>query len=430
MRGDPSSPVRLVVCGFGHRSSPAALRERLFVADEEAIGFLADLRAIGIDQAVLLSTCDRVEIQGAAADPGQFTQKVLGVFARRSGLETGEIGKAAHVFNGDEALRHIFAVAASLDSQIVGEPQVLGQVKEAHRRSRDAGLLGPELDAALQAAYGAAKRIRSTTALGERPVTLASAAVQVARDVHGDLSGCSGLLIGPGDMGELLVEHFRAAGLRQLTVTGPNPTRVEAMARALECHVEAYATLPVALGTADIVIAALGSGQHAVTASMVEMALRRRRRRAILFLDLGVPADVEPAIEPLDGAFRYDLDDLERVAMSGRLSREAASAEAWAIVDVELAAYTRARAGRDAVPIIMALRNRFEAERARVLLEAGNDPARATELLINRLLHDPSQALRQIAASADPKTRLDVERLLSELFAIRSDNRSDEEPKP
>jgi glutamyl-tRNA reductase len=420
MSGMSETSIRPVVVGFGHRLASAALRDRMFVEDREIEGVLADLRALGITQAILLSTCDRVEVQGAATDPAAFAQSVLRLFAARSLIATEELGRQAHYLVGEEAVRHMFAVAAALDSQVIGEPQVLGQVKEAHRRSRDAGLLGPELDVILQAGYGAAKRARSETALGERPVTLASAAVQVARDVHGELTGCTALLLGSGDMGELLAEHFRAAGLKRLSVTGPNVARSEAMARQLDCHVAVFDPLLPTLIPADIVITAAGTGRFSITAEMVDEALRRRRRRAMLLVDLGVPADIDPAVEPLDGAFRYDLDDLERVAMSGRASRETAAAEAWAIIDAELAAFSRARAGRTAAPAITALRRHFEAHRARVLIEAGGDAVRATELLINRLLHEPSETLRRLAAEAatDPATRRTTERLIYDLFGI------------
>lgn len=420
MSGVSGTRLRPVVVGFTHRTATAALLDRLFVEDGEMTGFLADLRAAGLTQAIVLSTCDRVEVQGAASDPAAFARILLSVFAARSGLGADALGRQVRFLEGDEALRQIFAVAAALDSQVLGEPQVLGQVKEAHRRARDAGLIGPELDSTLQAAYGAAKRARSETALGERPVTLASAAVQVAHDVHGQLTGCAALLVGPGDMGELLIEHFRGAGLKRLTVTGPNAARSEALARQLDCHVAAFEALSEALAPADIVITAAGTGRFSITAAMVDAALRARRRRAMLLLDLGVPADIDPAVEPLDGAFRYDLDDLEHVAMSGRASRETAAADAWAIVDAELAAFARERAGRTAAPAITALRRHFETQRARVLIEAGGDAVRATELLINRLLHEPSEVLRRLAAeaAADPAARRDAERLLHELFGL------------
>ena len=429
MSGLSETGIRPVVVGFGHRLVSPALRDRLFIEDAELNGVLAELRGAGLTQAVVLSTCDRVEVQGAAADPPAFAQAVLRILGARGGMPAEELGRQAHYLVDREAVRHMFAVASALDSQVVGEPQVLGQVKEAHRRSRDAGLIGPELDLLLQAAYAAAKRVRSETALGERPVTLASAALQVARDVHGEFAGCAALLIGAGDMGELLVEHFRGAGLKRLTVTGPNAARNEALARHLDCHVAPFESLLPALEAADIVVTAAGTGRFIVTADVVREALRRRRRRAMLLVDLGVPADIDPAVEPLEAAFRYDLDDLERVAMSGRASRETAAADAWTIIDAELASFARERAGRTAAPAITALRRHFEAHRARVLIEAGGDAVRATELLINRLLHDPSEALRRLAAeaAADPAARRAAEALVYELFGIERDKGEESE---
>lgn len=420
MSAASTSEIRTVIVGFGHKSSPAELRDRLFIADGEIDGFLADLRANGVGQAIVLSTCDRIEVQSAAADPAKVAEVFVRLLAGRSGIAATELGRSVSYLAGDEALRHIFAVAASLESQVVGEAQVLGQVKEAHRRARDAGMIGPELDGALQAAYSAAKRVRHETAIGERPVTLASAAVQVARDVHGDLSGSTLLLIGAGDMGELLIEHMRAAGIRQVLVSGPNTNRMTDLARSFNAHFTPFEPLARALADADIVVSAAGMGRYLITAPDAAEALRLRRRRSILFLDLGIPTDIDPAIEPLDGAFRYDMDDLERVALSGRVSREQAAAEAWAIVDAELAALARDRAGRSAGPAITALRRHFEAHRARVLLEAGGDAARATELLVNRLLHEPSETLRRLASETNsrPEARAELEHLIGELFGL------------
>jgi glutamyl-tRNA reductase len=410
--------LRLVVIGADHRSSAQGLRDRLFLEEGDFADFLAALKRAGLAQAIVLSTCDRVEVQAAHENPDAVAPAIAAALGARASVPSGEIMRALYVLRDDAALRRIFGVAASLESQIVGEPQVLGQVKEAHRRAQAAGLMGPELEASLKAAYAAAKRVRSETAIAERPVSLASAAVQLARDVHGELARCTGLLVGAGDMGELLIEYLKRGGLRHLVVTGANAIRAADMARGLAGHVAPFARLADALSEADIVVTAAGTGEFAITAQMTEAALRRRRRVPIFFIDLGVPADVEPAVERLDGAFRYDLDDLERLATSGRATREAEAAAAWAIVEDEIAAFLRARAERVAVPAIMALRHRFEAARARALADAGGDPARATELLVNRLLHAPSEALRRLAAGASAEDRARAERLLAELFRL------------
>lgn len=408
------SGARLCVVGANHKTASSALREALFVPEGEMRGALETLKRAGLRQVLLASTCDRTEAQFAVDDPDAAEHAILAALAPRAGLAAEALRKHCYAHRDAAALRHLFAVACSLDSQVVGEPQVLGQIKGAHRLAREMGLAGPELDAALDHAYAAAKRVRSETAIGERPVSLAAAAASVARDVHGDLAKCQGLLIGAGEMGEMLVEHFKRAGLARLAVAASSRARAEDIARRLGAHVADMADLTEALAGADLVFSAMGAGKHTIAATQAEAALKRRRRRPILFLDLAVPDDVAREVETLDGAYRYGIDDLEGLALKGRAEREASLAEAWAIVDVELAAFARHGAARAADPAIVALRRRFESERARALAET-QDPARATELLIHRLLHAPSEALREIASS-DPETRDAAEKLVARLF--------------
>jgi glutamyl-tRNA reductase len=430
--GAAAGEARLFVAGVDHRSSPLELRDRVFITEAEMTGILAELRRSGIEQAIILSTCDRIEVQGAHRDPDAAAAVVIRLLAARAREDEGALRPRAYVHTDAAALRRIFGVASSLDSQVLGEPQVLGQIKAAHALARAARMTGAELDTALQGAYVAAKRARSETAIGQRPVTLASAALQLARDVHGDLARCTGLLIGTGELGELLVEHLKAAGLRGLTIMHPALARAEAAARRLSCHVAPFEQLEKRLVDADIVVTALGSGGHVISLQVMERVMVQRRRRAVFLVDLGIPADTDPAVERIDGVFRYDLDDLEHVTMSGRASRGAAAAEAWAIVEQELAAFARSRAEREAVPAIVALRRHFETVRAQVLRQANGDAVRATELLVNRLLHDPSEALRRIASGEgeDLTDAALAERLVAALFRLDDDAAShDEESK-
>lgn len=410
----PTARPRLCVVGANHKTASSSLRDALFVPEAEMRGLLESLKRAGLRQAVAMSTCDRTELQIAADDPEAACAAVLAVLAQRGGMDPDELRRSFYVAAGDEALRHVFAVAASLDSQVVGEPQVLGQLKAAHRLSREMGLTGPELDAALEHAYAAAKRVRSETAIGERPVSLAAVAAQVARDVHGDLASCAGLLIGAGEMGETLAEHFLRAGMRTLQVTAPSAARAGDLARRLGGTAVSFDALDEALAGADLVFAALGRGRDTLDAGRVKAALKRRRRRPILLLDLAIPEDIARAVEKLDGAFRYAIDDLEGLALKGRTEREASLAEAWKIVDGELDAFRRQGAARAADPAIVALRRRFESERQRVLAET-QDAGRATELLIHRLLHAPSEELRALTRG-DPETREAAEQLVARLF--------------
>ena len=311
---------------------------------------------------------------------------------------------------------------------MIGEPYVLGQVKASHRAARDAGMSGKELEAVLQAAYGAAKRVRTETAIGERPVSTAAAAVELARGVHGDLGRCGGLLVGTGDMGELVAEALLAGGLGHFVVVHPRAGRAEAMARTLNCHVAPFEDLARALADGDILVTALGARRSIVTAEMVKAALKSRRKRPVLLVDASIPGDIDTAVERLDGAFLYDLNDLEGVAMRGRASRENEAGAALDIIDDEVARFLRGRAARAAVPTLTALRRHFEAAREAAIADAAGDAEKATRLLINRLLHGPSEALREIAAlGSEGATDLrGAERALNRLFRLGDSAPEDE----
>jgi glutamyl-tRNA reductase len=414
------APAQYIVVGANHRSSSVGLRDTIFVEDAAAPALLRQLAERGVSQALIISTCDRVEVHGLAPDPEAAQAVVARALAGRAGLDAATLLPQLFLSTGEAALRHIFAVAASLESAVVGEPQVLGQVKAAHRIARNAGLIGPELEAALQASYAAAKRVRTETAVAEGPVSIVATAVELAREVHGELGPLSGLLIGTGDMGQLMAEALTQAGLGRVTVTAPSLGRAEALARQLGGHYAAFETLAAALTGADVVIASAGTGRYLVTGEMMEQTLRRRRRRPVYLIDLGVPSDIEPAVNRVDDAYLYDLGDLERAALAGQANRMAAAEAAWRILDEELAAFMQARAERAAVPTLTALRRHFEQVREEVLSETpGADAGEATRLLVNRLLHLPSEALRALAAEKDVAGHHALaERLVRRLFRL------------
>ena len=410
----------LVLVGASHRSASAALRERLFVDEAEFGDVYRRLRAAGVGQALVLSTCDRVEVHAVSDDADAAARSITGVLAARSGLDPVELSASLYSLAGKAAARHLFAVAASLDSLVIGEPHVLGQVKTSHRIANAAGMAGGELGFLLQAVYEVAKRVRSETALGARPVSIAAAAVEVAREIHGSLGARGALLIGVGEMGELVARQLRDAGLGRLMVTHQAMGRAEALARRLDANVQPIEALADGLAAADIVITTVGLGAHIVTREMMLTVLKRRRMRPVFVIDLAVPPDADPAVSDLDGAFVYDTGDLEGVARAGLAEREAAEEEAWRLIEDGLAAYLRGRSARAAAPAVVALREHFEAARERVLDEVdGSGAAAATRLLINRLLHGPSEALREIASGDENGAeRAAAERLLDRLFRL------------
>lgn len=405
--GDTARLGRFHIIGLDHRTCPDPVRETLFVADEEVAAFLARLRAAGIDEAIALSTCDRVEVHAITDAADRLAGTVADALAAPTHFEADAIRPILTHHGGLDAVRHLFRVAGSLESQVVGEPQVLGQVRAAHRMAEAHGMVGRELERLYRAAYGAAKRVRSETTIAEGPTSLAAAAVRVARRVHGDLSGVGVVLVGTDDMALLLAETLRQTGVADIIVIDRNPKRADAAARDLGGHVGEHETRAAALRNADILIAASADGRYTVTEEMIRSAIRARRHKPMLIVDLAVPADVEPAVERVDEAFLYDLDDLERLALEGLSGRDAAVSDAEAIIEQDIARLIGDLAARDAGPLIRDLRTAFEEQRQRVLREnPGIGAEEATRLLTNRLLHRPSEMLRALAAEdgVDPRT--------------------------
>ncbi|MDH5749371.1 MAG: glutamyl-tRNA reductase, partial [Rhodospirillales bacterium] len=339
-----------LVVGANHRSSSLALRDRLFVEDADLPVFFGKLQDAGIDQAVVLSTCDRIEVHSVEENHQALDEvhletagKIVSVLAGRAGATAEELESQLYVLRGEAAVRHVFAVTSSLDSLVIGEPQVLGQIKAGHRMSRDAGMT-KNLEPIFQAAYAVAKRVRTETEIGRRPVSIAATAVQSVRDLHGDLDRCSGLLIGVGEMGELVAEQLVSSGLGQLTVIHPMENRSGTLARKLGCHAAPMEALAGLLPGADIVLTALGKRQHVLTADMVSGALKARRHKPMFLVDTAIPGDIEPAVSRLEEAFLYDLGDLEHIALQGLASREMESKAAWNIVDVEVSRFLHGQA--------------------------------------------------------------------------------------
>lgn len=409
----------LLVIGLNHRNAPPGVGEDVFVDEIDRAPLLADIRAAGLDQAMVVATCERLEVVAIAADRERSEEALTRLMARWTGTEIAQLRGRLTVHHDVAALRHLFAVASTLDSVTLGEPHILGQIKDSHRAACEAGLVGGELERAVQAAYGVAKRVRRETALAQHPVSIAAAAIKVARQVHGDLRRATALLLGLGEMAELMTAQLRGAGISDLAVAHPVQRRAEAAARRISAHVRAWEDLESALAQTDIVVATLGDGRYTITEAMLSRVLKRRRQRPMFVMDAAVPGDVEPAVEGLDPAFVYDLGDLEQVAQEGRAQRESAALAAWRIVDAELDAFQRRQKTRDAAESMIALRTHLEALRQEVMANGQLDADAATRLLVKRLLAEPTQALRE-AAGRDEAERLELERSLRRLFRIQA----------
>lgn len=426
MAADPRCPLQIAVVGGNHQSSSLAIRDRLFVEETANVEVLQALRQAGILQAVVISTCDRTEVAFVHEDAAAASRLATQVLAAHAGLPVEQLAPALYTLIGEDAVHHLFRVASSLDSQIIGEPHVLGQVKTSHRSAHQAAMTGGELEAVLQAAYVAAKRVRTETGVGQRPVSIASAATEMARRLHGDLARCAALVLGVGEMGQFIAETFAGHGLGHLTVTHPQQARAETAARALGCHLAPYPSLPRCLQDADIVIASLGERRATLTPDLARSVLRQRRYKPIFAIDAAIPGDIDPAVDTIDGVFRYTLVDLERIAMEGRAHRETEVPAALRIIDEAVASFVRDRAERSAVPVLTALHRHFEKARVDALDDAGGDADKATRLLVARLLHRPSQALRALAADGGNDDRGTLERTVGKLFGLGKDGPEDQ----
>jgi len=379
---------------------------------------LQKLQSVGPAEGMVIATCERLDFVALPASSGEILDPLQNLLAECAREDRSAMQQQSYQHRGEAAVRHLFAVAASLDSQIIGEPQVLGQVKECHRIAAGAGMTGPVLEPLLQAAYGAAKCVRRETPVAEHSVSMASSAMQVARTIHGDLRRCNVLMLGTGEMGELLAGEFDEAGVAGLVVMHEFESRAEAVAHRLAAHYRPWSEISDALSESDIVICDRGAGRWTLTHRLLTEALKRRRRHPIFVVDAGLPSDVDPAAADIEDAFVYDLDDLESVARKGQATREVATTLAWKVLGRELARFLQERAARTAAPTITALRSHFEEVRREVLAESRGDAEQATHALVQRLLHNPSEAIRQAVAQGGGT---DLEEIAMRLFGLSGD---------
>lgn len=391
------SPRPLIV-GSNHTTGNLSLRDRLFVEDPDVPMFLEKLKSRGLDQATVMSTCDRVDVATISDDIETTAQAIKETLAEHAEITVDELDGAIYVHADQSAITHLFRVASSLDSVVVGEPQVLGQLKACHRMARDSEMISGYLDNLFQASFAVAKRVRTETSIGERPVSIASVAIGITRDVHGDLSRVHAVTLGNGDMGEVVAREMMRAGVSNMLIADMGGRSAHDLAKRMEVPHVLPEELADALASADVIIAAVGGREKHLTADMVRTALKARRYRPQFIVDAALPGDVEPAVDRLDDAFLYDLGDLERLAMEGLQSREIEAASAHAIVNEEVDAYLRGKRARSAVPALVSLRRHVASLREEALMEAGDDAEKATHLLIQKLLHTPSERLREIAA--------------------------------
>ncbi|MDX1484870.1 MAG: glutamyl-tRNA reductase, partial [Alphaproteobacteria bacterium] len=312
---------RLIVGGVDHLTAGQGLRDRLFVEEAALADFYKRLGQAGLDHGVLLSTCDRIEVVALAEDPDRGAAAIRRTLAEGAGVPEEALAESFFVRTGAEALGHFFSIAASLESQILGEPEVLGQVKAAHRLAAAHADPGADLTTVFEAAYSVAKRVRNETAIGENAVSIAAAGCQVAREVLGRFEGARAIVVGAGELGVLVAEKLKDQGLADIWVADPLAPRGEALAARLGAHRLDMADLGHALDGMDVILTGLGGAVPVIGRDDVAAALKKRRFRPIFLLDAAVPSDVEASVGDLDEAYLFTVHDLERIALSGQEKR-------------------------------------------------------------------------------------------------------------
>jgi glutamyl-tRNA reductase len=409
------------ILGINHRTAPVALREKVAFSEERLLAALHALRQeAGVAEAVILSTCNRTELYWAGSASGAE----LSLWLERHHGNDLDLASSLYVHQESRAVEHAFSVASGLDSMVLGEAQILGQLKDAYRVAQKAGSTGPSLNKLFQAAFSAAKRVRSETRIGENAVSLASATVSLARRVYSDLSAHTALMVGAGDMNALAARHFISAGVKRMVIANRSLGRAQALAAELKAHAVGLDALDHELTQADIVITCTASPVPLITKAAAEGAIRARRRRPIFMVDLAVPRDIDPGVADLEDVYLFSIDDLQQLIDENKQQREVAAGGARLVIDEEVARFLTESRAKDAGPAIRALRDQAEGirsntvEQARRLLAAGKSPEEVIEYLAstltNRLLHTPTQALRQAAELSDSTLAEALTRLLSE----------------
>ena len=412
--------MQLLTIGINHHTAPVALRERVAFPLEQIKPALATFKDIWLGptartapEAAILSTCNRTELY-CATDDHAVREAAIQWFSRYHNLPVSELAPHVYALPQSEAVRHAFRVASGLDSMVLGETQIVGQMKDAVRTASEAGALGTYLNQLFQRTFAVAKEVRSTTEIGAQSVSMAAAAVRLAQRIFDKVANQRVLFIGAGEMIELCATHFAAQQPRELVVANRTAERGARLAGRFNGRAIPLSELPARMHEFDIIVSCTASTLPIIGLGAVERAVKARRHRPIFMVDLAVPRDIEPEVGKLEDVFLYTVDDLGAIVREGNASRQAAVAQAEAIIETRVQNFMQWLDARSIVPVIRhmhtqadALR-RAEVERAQKMLARGDDPAAVIEALsqalTNKLIHGPTHALNR--ASSENRDKL------------------------
>ena len=420
---------QLFLLGINHHTAPVSLRERLDFSKRDLSETLAALSTRpACSEAVVLSTCNRVELYVRCDNPSHARAELTSFLSDFHGVDPAALTPHLYGLASNEAAQHLFRVAAGLDSLVVGEPQILGQVKEAYTTASELGCTGSLLNKLFHCSFAAGKRVRSETELGEGAVSVSYAAVALARKIFGSLTEHDVLLVGAGEMSELTAVHLRAQQVRRIVVTNRTAAQADALAGKIGGEALPWSEIQQVLATTDVVVSATGSPEPIITRSQVEAVMRARRNRPLFIMDIAVPRDVEASAGTIEQVFLYNIDDLQAIVSENLARRSAQIKQAEVIVAEEVSGFMTWLRSRRAVPTVVALRQRFEMIRQAELkrLEpklaslAPGDRARVedvTRLIVEKLLSTPTERLKELS---NAETVHMYGRALNQLFDLDS----------
>ena len=415
----------IVLLGLNHKTAPVELRECIaFSADETADALEILKEDPLINEILLFSTCNRVEVLLVTDDSALAVESAKKFIASYNKIPVAQFQDALYIYTGDEAVRHIFRVAASLDSMVLGEPQILGQIKDAYRTATRKKCSGVILNRLLHRTFFVAKRIRTETGIGDRAVSISYAAIELARKIFGDLDAKKALLIGAGEMAELAVEHLIRNRISEVLVANRTFERGVELASKFNGQAVRFEELDDCLQKVDIIISSTGSSEFVVTRDQVKDIIRSRRNRPLFFIDIAVPRDIDPQINRITNTYVYDIDDLKGIIEDNIEDRQREALKADRIVDEAVIHFRQWYENLDVVPTIVAIRNKLEtlaeAEVNKTLLsskipdEHRQALQRMVGSLINKIMHDPTKILKN-RHHGDRSVLLDITRKLFNL---------------
>ena len=414
----------VVVTGISHKTAPLELREKLALDSDAALRVGRDLLThAGACEVVALSTCNRTELYTYASDSLAASQAAVERLARQADVPVAELEPSVYSYSGDAAIAHLFRVTASLDSMVVGEAQIVAQLKSAYQEACEGGCTSVVFNRLFRRALEVGKRVRTETAIGERPVSVSSAAVELALQVFGKFKDHVVLILGAGETSELTATHLKAHGIERIMVTNRTYAAAEELARRVGGRAVPFEDLEGHLSAADIVISSTSAPHFVVTRERVERAMKHRRHRPLFFIDIAVPRDLDPEINRVDNAFLYDIDDLQHVVEQNRSEREKEAVKAEHIVTEELDEVRGWLRSLEVVPTIAGLRDsvegirRAETERLGNRLSDLNDEQRAqvemlTSSIVNKILHVPTVRMKEAAGRDECYLYVDAVRTL------------------